>query len=170
MESEVQKFLTFSQSLETLLHSSPSHSFPFLYILPFLSLPTSSSKTDSIIETSFPLSNLIQVSSILIAMAAQAVSCSPLVSHRATPSSSISSHGKPCLASFPKTKKHLPRLGVVRAQATNHDNKDTSLDVHYNKDDRGQQQQQQTSMERRPRRTAMDVSPFGMSLSPSFYC
>ncbi|KAI9110842.1 hypothetical protein K1719_018280 [Acacia pycnantha] len=91
-------------------------------------------------------------------MAAQAVSwssCSPLVSHRAGPSS-----GKPCLANFPTTmKKPLSRLGVVRAQASDHDNKDTSLNVDFNKGNRGQQQ---TSVERRPRRMAMDVSPFGL--------
>ncbi|XP_028806721.1 small heat shock protein, chloroplastic [Neltuma alba] len=90
-------------------------------------------------------------------MAAQAVSFSswsPLVSHGAGPSAT-----KPCLANFPMTtKKPLRRFGVVRAQASD-ENKDTSLDVHFNKDNRGQQQ---TSMERRPRRMAMDVSPFGL--------
>ncbi|XP_054799934.1 small heat shock protein, chloroplastic-like [Prosopis cineraria] len=90
-------------------------------------------------------------------MAAQSVSlssCSPLVSHRAGPS-----FIKPLLANFPSTaKKPLPRLGTVRVQAS-HDNKDTSVDVHFNKDNQGQQQ---TSVERRPRRMAMDISPFGL--------
>lgn len=50
----------------------------------------------------------------------------------------------------------MPRVGMLRAQASD-ENKDTSVDVHVN--------QGGTSVEKRPRRMAMDVSPFGMSVS-----
>lgn len=56
-----------------------------------------------------------------------------------------------------------PRVGIVRAQAG--DNKDTSVDVHVNKD---KGNNQGTNLETRPRRMAIDVSPFGLldPLSP----
>ncbi|KAF7830786.1 small heat shock protein, chloroplastic [Senna tora] len=55
-------------------------------------------------------------------------------------------------------------MGVVRAQGDG-DHKDTSVDVHHvNKANQGQGQGQPTSVEKRPRRVAMDISPFGMSM------
>lgn len=60
----------------------------------------------------------------------------------------------PCLVSFPSPKKPLQRVGRVRAQASD-DNKDNSVDVHVSKGDQG------TAVERKPRRGAMDISPFG---------
>lgn len=60
----------------------------------------------------------------------------------------------PCMASFP-SRKEFPRLGRVRAQASG-DNKDNSVEVqHVNKGDHG------TAVEKKPRRTSMDISPFG---------
>lgn len=63
------------------------------------------------------------------------------------------------MASFP-LRKQLPRPGLrnVRAQAGGGgDNKDNSVEVHrVNKDE------QQTAVERKPRRSAMDISPFGL--------
>ncbi|TKY74029.1 Small heat shock protein [Spatholobus suberectus] len=61
----------------------------------------------------------------------------------------------PCMVSFP-SRKELPRLGRVRAQASG-DNKDNSVEVqHVNKGDQG------TAVERKPRRAALDISPFGL--------
>ncbi|XP_061340433.1 small heat shock protein, chloroplastic [Gastrolobium bilobum] len=60
----------------------------------------------------------------------------------------------PCLVSFP-SRRQLPRLETVRAQA-NGDNKDNSVEVHVNKGEQG------TAVERKPRRVAMDMSPFGL--------
>ncbi|KAH1112760.1 hypothetical protein GLYMA_04G229800v4 [Glycine max] len=60
-----------------------------------------------------------------------------------------------CMASFP-SRKEFPRLGRVRAQASG-DNKDNSVEVqHVSKGDQG------TAVEKKPRRTAMDISPFGI--------
>ncbi|CAL0319555.1 unnamed protein product [Lupinus luteus] len=58
----------------------------------------------------------------------------------------------PCLAFFPTSKRSLPK---VRAQA-NGDNKDNSVDVHVSKGEQG------TSAERKQRRTATEISPFGV--------
>ncbi|KAG5019261.1 hypothetical protein AAZX31_06G129100 [Glycine max] len=61
----------------------------------------------------------------------------------------------PCMASFP-SRKEFPRLVRVRAQASG-DNKDNSVEVqHVNKGDHG------TAVEKKPRRTSMDISPFGL--------
>ncbi|XP_027339137.1 small heat shock protein, chloroplastic [Abrus precatorius] len=61
----------------------------------------------------------------------------------------------PCIASF-SCRKQLPRVARVRAQASG-DNKDNSLEVqHVNKGEQG------TAVERKPRRFAMDISPFGL--------
>ncbi|XP_020228510.1 small heat shock protein, chloroplastic [Cajanus cajan] len=58
----------------------------------------------------------------------------------------------PCMASFP-SRKEFPR---VRAQASA-DNKDNSVEVqHVKKGDQG------TAVERKPRRAALDISPFGL--------
>ncbi|GLU12089.1 hypothetical protein SLE2022_287960 [Rubroshorea leprosula] len=72
----------------------------------------------------------------------------------------------PCAVSFPSlssssTRSH--RLSVVRAQqGSGGDNKDTSVDVQVNKGNQG------TAVERRPKRWAVDISPFGLldPLSP----
>ncbi|XP_050877615.1 small heat shock protein, chloroplastic-like [Lathyrus oleraceus] len=65
----------------------------------------------------------------------------------------------PCMTTFP-LKRQLPRLGLrnVRAQAGGDgDNKDNSVEVHrVNKDDQG------TAVERKPRRSSIDISPFGL--------
>lgn len=59
------------------------------------------------------------------------------------------------------------RLSLVRAQQVG-DNKDTSVDVQVNQGNQG------TTIERRPRRLAVDISPFGnyhfkLSLSSSSF-
>ncbi|GMJ06341.1 heat shock protein 21 [Hibiscus trionum] len=96
---------------------------------------------------------------------ASTLSCSssPLVSNRAT----LPCSTKPIMpfsASFPSKNSYNNRLSVVRAQATGDHNKDTSVDVHVNKDNKGQG----TAVEKRPKRLAMDISPFGLldPLSP----
>ncbi|OIV96938.1 hypothetical protein TanjilG_00520 [Lupinus angustifolius] len=58
----------------------------------------------------------------------------------------------PSFAFFPTSKRVLPK---VRAQA-NSDNKDNSVDVHVSKREQG------TSVERKPRRAATEISPFGV--------
>ncbi|XP_058781424.1 small heat shock protein, chloroplastic-like [Vicia villosa] len=91
---------------------------------------------------------------------AQAVSlstiASPMLSQK--PCNSVKST-LPCMASFPLSKQ-LPRPGLknMRAQAGGGgDNKDNSVEVHrLNKED------QQTAVERKPRRSAIDISPFGL--------
>lgn len=63
----------------------------------------------------------------------------------------------PCMVSFPRMKE-VARVGRVRAQASG-DNKDNSVEVqHVNKGD----QHQGTAVEKKPRRTALDISPFGL--------
>ncbi|KAJ1382017.1 HSP20-like chaperone [Sesbania bispinosa] len=77
---------------------------------------------------------------------------SPLLSQKAGYSVKTQSNAiAPFKASFP-SRRQLPR---VRAQATG-DNKDNSVEVHVNKGDQG------TAVERKPRRVAMDISPFGL--------
>lgn len=67
----------------------------------------------------------------------------------------------PCSVTLPATsRKGAYRLQAVRAQAGG-ENKDTSVDVHVNSGNQG------TQVERRPRRTALDISPFGL-MDPSF--
>ncbi|KAE8661976.1 Small heat shock protein [Hibiscus syriacus] len=90
---------------------------------------------------------------------ASTLSCSssPLVSNRATLPSSV----KPIMpfsVSFPSKNCHSNRISVVRAQAAGDHNKDTYVDVHVNKDNKGQG----TAVEKRPKRLAMDISPFGL--------
>ncbi|XVE58283.1 hypothetical protein DITRI_Ditri04bG0157900 [Diplodiscus trichospermus] len=85
-------------------------------------------------------------------------SCSPLVSNRAMPCSTKAT--VPFSVYFP-SKNHCSSRLSTRAQAAE-DNKDTSVEVHQNKDNQG------TAVEKRPRRLAMDISPFGLldTLSP----
>ncbi|GMJ00503.1 heat shock protein 21 [Hibiscus trionum] len=97
---------------------------------------------------------------------ASTLSCSssPLVSSRANLPYSTKAI-MPCSVSLPTKNSYNSRLSAVRAQATTGDhNKDTSLDVHVNKDNKGQG----TAVEKRPKRLAMDISPFGLldPLSP----
>ncbi|KAG2399612.1 hypothetical protein LR48_Vigan04g110900 [Vigna angularis] len=77
---------------------------------------------------------------------------SPKTGYSAKPKNNVVT---PCMASFP-TRKEFPRLERMRLQASA-DNKDHSLEVqHLNKGD------QTTAVERNPRRTALDISPFGL--------
>ncbi|KAB2069879.1 hypothetical protein ES319_A08G121300v1 [Gossypium barbadense] len=96
-------------------------------------------------------------------MAASSLCCSssPLVLNRPKPSCSIKAV-RPFSVSFPSKNPCIRRLSLVRAQAVGDNNKDTSVDVHVNKDNKG------TVVEKRPRRLAVDVSPFGLldPLSP----
>nr|QSG73889.1 HSP20 [Kosteletzkya pentacarpos] len=96
---------------------------------------------------------------------ASTLSCpsSPLVSNRAT----LPCTTRPMMPfsiSFPSKNSYNNRLSVVRAQATGDHNKDTSVDVRVNKDNQGQG----TAVEKRPKRLATDISPFGLldPLSP----
>ncbi|CAI8598587.1 unnamed protein product [Vicia faba] len=89
---------------------------------------------------------------------AQAVSLSTIASPILSQKPANSVKTPPYMASFP-SRRQLPRLGLrnVRAQAGGGDNKDNSVEVHrVNKDDQG------TSVERKPRRSSMDISPFGL--------
>lgn len=87
-------------------------------------------------------------------------SSSPLVSREAR-TSIASRKVAPCSVALPPTsRKGAYRLQAVRAQAGG-ENKDTSVDVHVNSGNQGNQ------VERRPRRTALDISPFGL-MDPLF--
>ncbi|KAE8723924.1 Small heat shock protein [Hibiscus syriacus] len=88
---------------------------------------------------------------------ASTLSCSssPLVSNRATLPCSTKLI-MPFSVSFPSKNSVNHGMSVVRAQATGDHNKDTSVDVHVNKDNKGQG----TAVEKRPKRLAMDISPF----------
>ncbi|KAF8008366.1 hypothetical protein BT93_K2134 [Corymbia citriodora subsp. variegata] len=97
---------------------------------------------------------------------ALASSPSPLVAGKA-PGSARAAATAPCSVAFlPRTRRsgsgRPARLSVVRAKEG--DKKDSAVDVHVSKSDQGQG----TSVERRPRRLAMDVSPFDLldPLSP----
>ncbi|MBA0796084.1 hypothetical protein Gohar_006882 [Gossypium harknessii] len=92
-------------------------------------------------------------------MAASTLCCSssPLVSDRAKPSCSIKAV-RPFSVFFPSKNSCISRPSLVRAQAAGDNNKDTSVDVHVNKDNQG------TAVEKRPRGLAVDVSPFGKYL------
>ncbi|XWS48646.1 hypothetical protein CRYUN_Cryun13aG0094000 [Craigia yunnanensis] len=85
-------------------------------------------------------------------------SSSPLVSNRAKPCSTKAI--MPFSVSFPSKNPCSSRLYILRAQATG-DNKDTSVDVHVNKDNQG------TSVDKRPKQLAADISSFGL-LDPLF--
>nr|AIX87514.1 heat shock protein 21 [Lycium barbarum] len=85
-------------------------------------------------------------------------SASPLVSNVATYRTN-NKIAAPCSVFIPSAcniRRPAPRLV---AQATG-DNKDTSVDVHVSSGQGGNNQG--TAVERRPRRMALDVSPFGM--------
>ncbi|EOY23686.1 Small heat shock protein isoform 1 [Theobroma cacao] len=88
-------------------------------------------------------------------------SSSPLVSNRAKPCSTKAII--PRSVSFPSGNSSCGRLSVVRAQAAG-DNKDTSVDVHVDKNNQGR------AVEKRPKRSAVDVSPFGNSKLMHFPC
>lgn len=88
-------------------------------------------------------------------------SYSPLVSNKAKPCSSTTAI-IPFSVSFPSKSICSSRpLSIVRAQAAG-DNNDTSVDVHVNKDNQG------TAVEKRPKRSAVDISPFGKYLLVHF--
>ncbi|XWS61405.1 hypothetical protein CRYUN_Cryun07bG0123400 [Craigia yunnanensis] len=84
-------------------------------------------------------------------------SSSPLVSERAKPC--FTKAIMPFSVSFPSKNSCSSRLSIVRAQAAE-DNKDTSVDVHVNEDNQG------TAVEKRPKRLAVDISPFGKFVGP----
>ncbi|PPR98587.1 hypothetical protein GOBAR_AA22096 [Gossypium barbadense] len=90
---------------------------------------------------------------------ASTVSCSfsPLVLNKANLPCSTNAI-KPFSVSFPSKNSCNSRLSVVRAEATRDHNRDTSVDVHVSKDNKGQER----AVEKRPKRLAMDVSPFGL--------
>ncbi|XVF12753.1 hypothetical protein REPUB_Repub08aG0146600 [Reevesia pubescens] len=90
-------------------------------------------------------------------------SSSPLVSNRVNLPCSTKAI-MPFSVSFPSKNSRSSRLSSVRAQAAEDHNKDTSVEVHVNKDNQGQG----TAVEKRPKRLAMDISPFGLldPLSP----
>lgn len=67
----------------------------------------------------------------------------------------------PCFATFPSRPSRLP---AVRAQAGG-DAKDTAVDVHVNQGTTNQASQNNNAVETRPRRLALDVSPFGESIT-----
>ncbi|KAL2540303.1 25.3 kDa heat shock protein [Abeliophyllum distichum] len=96
-----------------------------------------------------------------MATKALASSYSPLASNNA-----FSRQNKavgPCSVFFPSAcnlvRKAAPpsRVSVVRAQATG-DNKDSSVDIQHHSSSNNQG----AAVERRPRRLAMDISPFGL--------
>ncbi|XVF53304.1 hypothetical protein PTKIN_Ptkin05aG0088600 [Pterospermum kingtungense] len=91
---------------------------------------------------------------------ASTLSCSssPLVLNRADLPCSTKGV-MPLSVSFPSKNARSSRLSILRTQAAG-DNKDTSLDVHVNQSNQG------TAVEKRPKRLAMDMSPFGL-LDPS---
>ncbi|GAB4826117.1 Small heat shock protein, chloroplastic [Ancistrocladus abbreviatus] len=107
-------------------------------------------------------------------MATNVLTCSasPLFSNRGAshspPSSTQLAAGiRPCSVVFPTVGKAPPRLLTVRAQAqAGGDKKDGSVDVQVHHANQGQGGG--TAVERRPRRAALDVSPFGLldSFSP----
>lgn len=88
---------------------------------------------------------------------------SPLVAGRAPRSARAAL--APCSVAFPRGAPRSggkpPGLPVVRA-AQEGDRKDSAVDVHVGKSDQGQG----TSVERRPRRLAVDVSPLGKCSDP----
>lgn len=87
-------------------------------------------------------------------------SSSPLLSRNAR-TSIVSRNTAPCSVALPSTsRKGAFRLQAVRAQAGG-ENKDTSVDVHVNPGNQG------TQVERRPPRTALDISPFRL-MDPVF--
>ncbi|XVF10166.1 hypothetical protein REPUB_Repub07fG0159300 [Reevesia pubescens] len=90
-------------------------------------------------------------------------SSSPLVSNKANLPCSTKAI-IPFSVSFPFKNSCSSRLSLVRAQTAGGDNNDTSVDVHVNKDNQGQG----TAVEKRPKRLAVNISPFGLldPLSP----
>lgn len=86
--------------------------------------------------------------------------CSPLLVSKASVPQNGNSRIAPCLATFPKRWYRLP---VVRAQGGGgrggDGGKDTSVDVHV---DQGSNNQGSRAVEKRPRRLAVDISPFGL--------
>nr|ABX60218.1 heat shock protein [Ammopiptanthus mongolicus] len=82
----------------------------------------------------------------------------PLLSQKAGYSAKLDNKViAPCLVSFPSPKRSLARVGRVRAQASG-DNKDNSVDVHVTKGEGDQGK----AVEKKPRKAAMDISPFGL--------
>ncbi|KAL0321612.1 UNVERIFIED_CONTAM: Small heat shock protein, chloroplastic [Sesamum calycinum] len=99
-------------------------------------------------------------------MAAKSLACSPFVSNNVVGTPNRASVG-PCSVFFPPACNLRKRSSsVVRARAAD-ENNDTAVDVHHlSGGQRGTNKD--TALERRPRRLAVDVSPFGLldTLSP----
>ncbi|KAL9240575.1 hypothetical protein vseg_014777 [Gypsophila vaccaria] len=103
----------------------------------------------------------------------KALTCttSPLVYSNKGVSPISSSRTGPCTVWFSgyPTKKHFTRLGLVRAQQQTGGESSHHVDVQVQKSGlSGQNQGAAQAIERRPRRSALDISPFGLidSLSP----
>ncbi|KAL0304475.1 UNVERIFIED_CONTAM: Small heat shock protein, chloroplastic [Sesamum radiatum] len=92
-------------------------------------------------------------------MAAKTLACMPFVSNNVVGSANRASVG-PCSVFFPSACNLRRRSSsLVRARAAG-ENNDTAVDVHHlSGGQRGTNQD--TAVERRPRRLAVDVSPFG---------
>ncbi|KAH9611780.1 hypothetical protein KSS87_011694 [Heliosperma pusillum] len=106
-------------------------------------------------------------------MASKALTCasSPLVGSKSVVIPNGSVGLGPCSVSFLgyPTKKHCPRVAVVRAQQQAGEDGSHRLDVQVQKSNTNQNQNQGAVVQqRRPQMTAFDVSPFGLidSLSP----
>ncbi|KAL2226891.1 small heat shock protein, chloroplastic-like [Sesamum indicum] len=99
-------------------------------------------------------------------MAAKTLACSPFVSNNVVGTANRASVG-PCSVFFPSAcnlRRRSSSLGRARAAG---ENNDTAVDVHHlSSGQRGTNQD--TAVERRPRRLAVDISPFGLldTLSP----
>ena len=141
----VQNFHTPSQTLKTLLHLS--HPLSIYSTIPHLTLINNTNRSSLINPTlsflsSIPMAQTLSTSSLLL---------SPKTGYSVKPKNNVVT---PCMACFP-SRKELPRIQRMRVQASG-DNKDHSVEVqHVNKGD------QTTAVERKPRRTALDISPFG---------
>ncbi|CAN4085635.1 unnamed protein product [Withania somnifera] len=90
-------------------------------------------------------------------------SASPLVSNVTIGGTYRTNNNKvaaPCFVSFPSASNMRKPASRLLAQATG-ENKDTAVDVHHVSSGQGGNNQG-TVVERRPRRMALDVSPFGL--------
>lgn len=99
-------------------------------------------------------------------MACKTLTCSaasPLVVNGVTASSRSNNRvAAPFSVFFPSTCNVKRPASRLVAQATG-DNKDTSVDVHVSSGQGGNNNQGSTSVDRRPRKMSLDVSPFGIS-------
>lgn len=92
-------------------------------------------------------------------MAAKTFACTPFAANNVVRTTNGAPVG-PCSVFFPSACNLRRRSSsLVRAQAAG-ENKDTAVDVHHlSSGQRGTNKE--TAVERRPRRLAVDVSPFG---------